>query len=158
MWNEETVKHHGVPGGMLPFSAGTDTIYTGLRDVLVTGLLAVDYAQLVHKDAEDFGPTIVFRFTDSHPNTPNAYHFVQLTLWCENKCGVVCIQRAGTLTVFRATKYAHTSSINETGTDPEFPSIGVACVQKVKTLNASNDRYDVLEKIVSFPVLERYYS
>ncbi len=158
MWNDETVKHHGVPAGMLPFSMGADTIYVGLRDVLVTGLFAVDYAQLVHKDPEDFGPTIVFRFTDANPNAPNAYHFVQPTLWCGNKRGVVCMQRAGTLTVFRATKFAHTSSINEKGPDPKHPSIGVACVQKVRTLNGSKDRSDVLEKIVSFPVLERYYS
>ena len=137
---------------------GVDVMGTGVTELLLTGLLAIDYAQLIHKDPEDSGPTVVFRFTDANPEVSNAYHFVQPTLWCEGKRGVVCMQRAGTLTVFCATKFAHTSTYNEHKADPETPSVGVACVQKRRSLNVSDQRSDVLEDIISFPVLTRYHS
>ena len=157
MWKEETVKHHAVPAGIFPFSTRADAICTGLRDVLVTGLLTLDYAPLVHKRPDDYGPTVVFRFTNGNKDARNAYHFVQPTLRCKGRLGVVCIQRAGTLTVFRATEFAHTSTINEVGPDPENPCLGVATVQKTRSLNISEQRSDVLKDMISFPILERYH-
>jgi len=123
----------------------------------VTGLLAVDYAPLVHLDPGDCGPTAVFRFTNANTNATKAYHFVQPTLWCNQKRGVVCIQRAGTLMVFRATKFFHSSTINEHQPDPACPSLGVVCVQKMRTLKKSEDRSDVLENMVNFCILETYH-
>jgi hypothetical protein len=143
---------------MFPCLVGVDTMGTGLTGLLVTGLLGINYAQLIHKDPEDSGPTVGFRCTNANPKASNAYHFVQPTLWCEGKRGVVCMQQAGTLTVFRATKFAHTSTYNEHDADPEYPSVGVACVQKMRSLNVSEERSDVLEDIISFPILSRYRS
>jgi hypothetical protein len=99
---------------------------------------------------DDCGVTVVFRCTDANVGATKAYHFVQPTLWCEGKRGVICKQRAGTLTAFRATQYAHTSTCNEDEADPEHPSIAVTCVQKMKTLNVSEKRSDVMEDIISF--------
>jgi hypothetical protein len=135
-----------------------DRTCIGFAGLLVTGLLAIDYAQLVHKDSDDSGPTVLFRITNANPNAGKAFNFVQPTLWCQGKRGVICMQRAGTLTVFRATKFAHTSTFNENDTDRNSPSIGVACVQKVRSLNASEHRSDVLENIINFPILSRYRS
>jgi hypothetical protein len=142
---------------MFPYStSGTDAICIGLREVLVMGLLGIDYAPRVHKDPNDYGPTIVFRF--SNTDDPNAYHFVQPTLRTEEKRGVVCMQRAGTLTVFRATKFAHASTIHKSKPDRISPSLAIACVQKKRSLNVSDQRSDVLENMVNFCILERYYS
>jgi hypothetical protein len=158
-WRDETNKHHGISTGISSCSIGVDTMgCTGLWGLLVTGLLAIDYAQLTHLDPDDCGLTVVFRCTNANVRSIKAYHFVQPTLWCEGKRGVICIQKAGTLTAFRARRYAHTSTYNEHKADPEHPSIGVACIQKMKTLKVSEKRSDVLEDTVSFSVLSRYYS
>ena len=61
----------------------------GLRQLLVTGLFAVDYAQLIYRDEEDVGLTMVFRITNANANSPKAYHYVQPTLRCGDKRGVL---------------------------------------------------------------------
>jgi hypothetical protein len=158
IWEKETIEHHAMPTGLFPFLTKADAICTGLHKLLLTGFLAKDYAQLVHVDPGDLGLTAVFRFTDANSEARKAYNFVQPTLCCNGKLGVVCMQRAGTLTVFRAAKFAHTSTINECGPDPESPSLGVAVVQKTRSLNVSRERSDVLENMISFPILNIYHS
>jgi len=128
----------------------------GLKDLLLSGFLGVDYAQLLHTDPLDSGPTVVLRLTDAAPDAPNAYHLVQPTLDCDGKRGLVCYQRAGSLTVFVASEILHTSSLNELGPDPEHPSLGVGFVQKTKTLTRSHARRHVLAHAVSFEVIEQY--
>jgi len=130
----------------------------GLAGLLVSGFLVIDYAQLIHIDPEDCGPTVVIRLTDGNLQAVKAYHLVQPTLSCQGKLRIVCMQRAGTLTVFRASEYPHTSTCNEQMADPECSSIGLACVQKVRTLNVLEQMSDVLKDIVSFPVISRYHS
>lgn len=130
----------------------------GLRDLLLTGYLGVDYAQLLHTDPLDAGPTVGLRFTDNPPGAGNAYHFVQPTLDCDGKRGVVCYQRAGALTVFMASDILHNSSLNEGGPDPEHPSLGVGFVQKVKTLTRSKGRAHLLRDAVRFDIIEKYNS
>jgi hypothetical protein len=109
-------------------------------------------------DTNDHGLTMVFRFTDASSDVPDAYNFVLPTLQCGDKVGVVCMQRAGTLTVFHAANFAHASTINQRKPEPKCPSLGVACVQKMRSLNVSEKRLDVLENIVNFTLLERYHS
>ena len=128
----------------------------GLKDLLLSEFITVDYAQLFHLDPNDCGPTVVARMTDIDPDAPNAYHLLQPTMNCNGKCGVVCIQRRGTLTVFFGSKILHNSSISERGPNSQYPSLGVGCVQKMKTLSVSNKRSDVLDNFVCFPILEAY--
>jgi hypothetical protein len=124
--------------------------------VLLSGFLSVDYAQLIHRDPYDAGPTVVARLTNTAPNAPHAYHLVQPTLRCDDKQGLVCIQKQGSLTVFLGSTILHTSTLNEHGPDPKCPSLGIGCVQKTKVLNGSERRSVVLEDKVSFPILEKY--
>jgi hypothetical protein len=128
---------------------------TGLTHLMLSGFIAVNYAQFFHDDPNDLGPTVIARMTDSAPDAPNAYHLVQ-TMNCNGKHGVVCIQRRGTLTVFLGGKRIHTSSTNERGPNPNYPSIGVGCVQKAKVLSVSKARSDVLDDFICFPILETY--
>jgi hypothetical protein len=111
---------------------------------------------LFHYDQGDHGPTVIARMTDSDPQSPNAYHLLQPTLCCNGKRGIVCIQRQGTLTIFLGSEILHNSSINEQGSNTEYPSFGVGCVQKKKMLSVSKNRSDVLNEIISFPILENY--
>jgi hypothetical protein len=129
---------------------------TGLTDLLLSGFIAINYAQLFHVDPNDFGPTVIARMTDTDPDAPNAYHLLQSTMNCNGKRGVVCIQRQGTLTVFLGGKRIHTSSINERGPNQKYPSLGAGCVQKTKVLSVSRKRSDILDDFVCFPILETY--
>jgi hypothetical protein len=124
--------------------------------LLLSGFLGVDYAQLLHTDPLDTGPTVVLRFTDSAPDAANAYHLVQPTLDCDGKQGLVCYQRAGSLTVFMAREILHTGSLNERGPDPDYPSLGVGLVQKTKTLTRSHARRHLLAHAVCFDVIDKY--
>src|SRR5271154_183296 len=129
---------------------------TGLTHLLLSGFITVNYAQLLHKDPNDLGPTVVARMTDTDPDVPNPNHLVQPTMNCNGKRGVVCIQRQGTLAVFLGGKRLHTSSTNERGPNEKNPSLGVGCVQKTKVLSVSEARSDVLDDFICFPILETY--
>jgi hypothetical protein len=132
-------------------------IFAGLRDLLLSGFLSADYAQLVHCDPRDWGPSVVMRFTDGAPNAPNAYHLVRPTLDCEDKHGLLCHQSTGSLTIFMAREVYHTSTLNERGPNPDHPSLGIVFVQQKKNLTVSKARRHILEDIVSFDVLETYH-
>ena len=135
-----------------------DAIYTGLKDLLLSGFLSADYAQLIHDDVNDCGPTVGLRFTDTDPDAPSAYHLVQPTLRCEGKRGLVLHQQAGCLTVFLASRILHTSSLNEHGANPDYPSLSIGFVQKTKVLRESERKAHLLGNMVCFPILERFYS
>jgi len=143
---------------MFPFWLTTDGTYTGLKDLLLSGFLGANYAQLIHDDKNDCGPTVGLRFTDTAPDAPSAYHLVQPTLRCEGKRGLVLHQQAGCLTVFLANQILHTSSLNEHGANPDYPSLGVGIVQKTKVLTGSERKAHLLGNMVCFPILERFYS
>lgn len=129
---------------------------TGLTHLLLSGFIAVNYAQLFHQDPNDLGPTVIARMTGTDPDAPNAYHLVQPTMNCKGKRGVVCIQRRGTLTIFLGGKRIHTSSLNERGPNEKYPSVAVGCVQKTRVLSVSSKRSDVLDNFIYFPILETY--
>jgi hypothetical protein len=63
----------------------------------------------------------------------------------------------GSLTVFRAQDFFHISTVNECEPDPDCPTLGVALLQKTRSLNASERRSDVLEDMVNFDVLNGYH-
>jgi hypothetical protein len=119
--------------------------------------MALDYAPLFHHDPNDLGLTATFRFTRSDPKAPNAYHFVQPTLQIDGKRGVVFVEGMGSLTVFRAKDFLHTSTVNEGQPDRDWPALSVAVLQKSKTLNAAKRRADVLENMVDMDILLKYH-
>jgi hypothetical protein len=125
--------------------------------LLISGFLSADYAQLVHRDPPDCGPSVVMRFTNGAPDAPNAYHLVQPTLDSEDKHGLLCHQSAGSLTIFMAREVYHTSTLNELGPNPDHPSLGMVFVQQKKNLSVSKGRRHILEDIVCFDILETYH-
>lgn len=155
-WKVQGLASHTVPAGITPARTPTDSTCTGLRGLLFSGFLSVDYAQLLHEDPFDCGPTVVARFTDTAPDAPSAYHLVLPTLSWNGKQGLICHQERGTLTIFLASRFLHTSTLNERGPSPLYPSIGVGFVQKNKNLTVSHNRRRLLEDIVSFDILRRY--
>jgi len=101
---------------------------------------------------------VVARLTDAHPDATDAYHLVQPTpVGLNGKKGLVCKQRAGTVTVFWVCKHRHTSSRNEHRPNDEFPSLGVGFVQQTKLLNTSQRRANVFENMVDFSILDGYH-
>jgi hypothetical protein len=146
------------PGRYVPPSPDiTDHRFAGLRDLLLSGFLSADYAQLVHRDPRDCGPSVVMRFTDGAPDALNAYHLVQPTLDCEDKQGLLCHQSMGSLTIFMANEVCHTSTLNEQGPSPAHPSLGMVFVQQKKNLTVSKARRHILEDVVCFEILETYH-
>lgn len=107
-------------------------------------------------DDNDHGPTVVARITNTDPRAPNAFHLVQPTLECNGKRGIVWKQRQGTLSIFLADRFVHSSSINEVEPNDKFPSLGLGCVQKSKVLSMSEQRSDVVDKFVNFAILKEY--
>jgi hypothetical protein len=118
----------------------------------------LNYAQLLHHDPADKGPTAGLHFTDTHPTAAGgAYPLVQPTLWCDSKRGFVCLQRAGCLTVFMASRYVHTSTVNQyQGQHSDHPSLGLGCLQKVNALTRADKRTDVLDEMVNMRILDAY--
>ena len=127
-----------------------------MKDLLLSGFIGYNYAQLIHLDNNDHGPTVVARITKTDPQAPNAFHLVQPTLECNGKRGIVWKQRPGTLSIFLAGQFIHSSSINECEPNSDFPSLGLGCVQKSKVLSVSERRSDVVDKFVSFSILKMY--
>jgi hypothetical protein len=72
------------------------------------------------------------------------------------KQGLICHQMRGSLTIFLANRFPHTSTLNELRPDPGNLSLGVGFVQKTKNLTVSNTRRHLLEDIVSFDILRSY--
>jgi hypothetical protein len=136
----------------------TDVSCSGFRDLLIAGFIGLNYAQLLHYDPADKGPTAGLRFTDTLPTAADgAYHLVQPTLWCKGKHGVVCLQRAGCLTVFMASRYVHSSTVNQYERQhPDHPSLGLGCLQKVNALTRADKRTDVLDEMVNMDILDTY--
>jgi hypothetical protein len=128
----------------------------GLKGLLLSAFVARNYAQKLHIDRDDKGPTVVLRFTNPPPESPNAYHLVQPTLHCGQKRGLVCKQRQGSMTVFMADTISHTSTLNENGPNPDAPSLSVGSLQKMKVMNYSLKRAYLLDDMVSFPILKGY--
>jgi hypothetical protein len=121
--------------------------------------MALDYAPLIHCDREDFGLTAALRFTKSDRKQPSAYNFVQPTLHSlDGRQGVIFVQNIGCLTLFRAKDISHTSTVNEAQPDPDWPTLGVVVLQKMRTLNGSERRSDVLEDMVNFDILNKYHA
>ena len=65
-------------------------------------------------------------------------------------------QWPGTLSIFLAGQFIHSSSINGCEPNSDFPSLGLGCVQKSKVLSVSEWRSDVVDKFMSFFILKMY--
>ena len=65
-------------------------------------------------------------------------------------------QWPGTLSIFLAGQFIHSSSINECEPNSDFPSLGLGCIQKPKVLLVSEQRSDVVDKFVRFSILKMY--
>jgi len=86
---------------------------------------------------------------------------------CKGKLGVIIRQPVGTVTLWKATKYEHTSSVDERAyvrmrehkTKSDDPlSIGLVVVQKKKLLSVPHNRDDVISQLYSIAVLQVYDS
>lgn len=101
---------------------------------------------------------MVMRMSNTDPAEPNAFHLVHSTLRCQGKQGIVFKQRRGTLTIFRAGDFIHTSSAPEHECNADFPSLGLGCVRKSKVESVAKQRADVVETFVEFRILQVYKS
>ena len=63
----------------------------------------------------------------------------------------MCKQRRSTLTIFWGSEILHNSSVNKRGSNLQYLSIGMGCVQQLKPLSVSNKRSDIMEKLL-FPI------
>jgi hypothetical protein len=154
-WKVDGTKHKTPPVGMTLEYVQKLTLL-GLKRLLLSAFVTRNYAQKVHIDRDDRGPTVVLRFTNPLPGSPNAYHLVQPTLHCGRKRGLVCKQRRGTMTIFMANTVAHTSTVNVNGPDDNAPSLSIGSLQKKKVMDFSLARSRLLEDVVCFPILEAY--
>jgi hypothetical protein len=56
-----------------------------------------------------------------------------------------------------ASHFVHTSTVNQhQGKYPDFPSLGLGCLQKNNALTRANKRTDVLEEMINMSILEVY--
>ena len=154
-WKVDGMNQKTAPAGITSESAHTLTTL-GLKRLLLSAFITRNYAQKVYLDLDDQGPTVVLRFTDPPDESPNAYHLVQPTLRSGSKQGLVCKQRKGTMTIFMAKTIAHTSTLNENGPNEAAPSLSVGSLHKKKVMDYSMSRAYLLDKVISFPILNAY--
>jgi len=91
--------------------------------------------------------------------------FVYPEMMCDGKCGVLIPQPIGTVTLWKASLFKHTSSVDELAllksfkgmSDENDPSsLGLVVVQKQKLLTVPSNRQDVVGQLYSIPVLQAY--
>ena len=132
-------------------------ISSGLRNSSLSAFASRNYDERSHHDPGETGPTIGLRCSNPDPiNSHKAHVFVYPQMSCEGKQGVLIQQPIGTLTVWFASLFEHTSSVDEErilhgGKDTGTPSVGIVAVQKNKLLSVPNNRKDVMDQLVFFP-------
>ena len=139
-------------------------LMSGLRDLLLSAYVGMDYAELSHFDDGELGPTVGFRASKSNVSRPWAHHFVLPTLQYGHKNGVIIKQPQGAVTLWFGYLFEHTSSVDEYEYDVELAqqqgnfkvvssSVGLVIVQKGKLLSLPEKHKESLEKFISFPIL-----
>lgn len=140
-------------------------ISSGLRAATLSGYVGCNYAELNQLDTMERGPTLGLRCSAANPESPTAHLFTYSEMICEGKRGVIIEQSVGTVTLWRATKYAHTSSVDEhsylkfldgDSQENDCLSVGLVVVQKTKNLSIPLKRYDVISRLYSVSVLKAY--
>ena len=76
---------------------------------------------------------------------------------CDGKYGVITEQPVGTVTLWKATKFEHTSSIDEhADAIKSITSVGLVVVQKSKLINLPIQRHDVVHSLYCVEILNAY--
>ena len=159
-----------VPGVARSWCADTvdhGAISTGLRHTALTAYIGCNYAECVHLDKVEYGPTVALRCSRCNPKSLTAHIFIYSDMMCNGKCVVMIEQPVGAVTVWKATEHWHTSSVDEPAylkslqgiSDDNDPlSLGLVVVQKTKLLTIPSARQDVISWLYSVAVLRAYYS
>ena len=148
-------------------TAAHGALSSGLRHATLGAYVGRNYAEKIHLDGEEVGPTVGWRCSLENPDSPKAHLFVHPAMICKGKHNVIIKQPVGTVTLWKATEYQHTSSVDEPAyvkmkehkTKSDDPvSIGLVIVQKRKLLSVLRNRDDVLSQFYSVEVLQAYNS
>ena len=138
--------HNAVPSGVtLRAVFDQELMYLiGLRNAIFSGFATRDYAEKSHFDRSDNGATLGLRCSRGVVGRPFSYSFVQPTVRCRGKIGVIVLQPFGTFMSWRGDRCEHTSSVDaeefyqKAAESFRVASMGVVAAQQMKLLSVSS--------------------
>ena len=113
-------------------SADHAAISSGPRYATLSAYVGQNHAEFIHVDECDEGPRLGLRCSPETPQSPTARMFVYPEMMRDGKRGVIIRQPIGTVTLWKASRFQHTGSVDE-----------LALLRSLKGMSDKNDPFFV---------------